>query len=278
MNSDFPAAHSMDTCWFAVDRDGHLAVFDSGEEGAVPNEAVYDSGLDVPELIALQAPQVFLATRNDENRHVQWPGFTAPECFTPRKPRWHWRFLLAKWKRSVEEWLDATSVGPLVCLLRSTDVLRKMHKDTLHSKPVDSYRVGARIERPDGCLWSVLFGSMNRRDYRLIHESGACFACAHLDEKGVADTGLYRFDNKEYGLEPYKRTAKPKTPLLLDELPEELRHAAGSIRFDGLCFAEVDCVQPLEHLPCRVYDPPPGCTYLASDMTTRRPLPPQSPV
>ena len=27
---DFPAAHSMDTTWFAVDRDGHVACFDSG--------------------------------------------------------------------------------------------------------------------------------------------------------------------------------------------------------------------------------------------------------
>ena len=36
MNTDFPAAHSMDTTWFAVDRDGHVGYFDSGEAGAVP--------------------------------------------------------------------------------------------------------------------------------------------------------------------------------------------------------------------------------------------------
>jgi hypothetical protein len=35
---DFPAGHSMDTNWFAVDKDGNIAVFDSGEEGAVPIE------------------------------------------------------------------------------------------------------------------------------------------------------------------------------------------------------------------------------------------------
>src|SRR5262245_52320304 len=35
---DFPAAHSMDTNWFAVDRDGHVAMFDSGKLGAVPTE------------------------------------------------------------------------------------------------------------------------------------------------------------------------------------------------------------------------------------------------
>ena len=36
MDMDFPAAHSMDTVWFAVDRDGHVACFDSSEDGTVP--------------------------------------------------------------------------------------------------------------------------------------------------------------------------------------------------------------------------------------------------
>ena len=35
---DFPAGHSMDTDWFAVDKDGNIAVFDSGSEGPVPIE------------------------------------------------------------------------------------------------------------------------------------------------------------------------------------------------------------------------------------------------
>src|SRR5262245_3578070 len=39
MDMDFPAAHSMDTLWFAVDRDGHIAAFHSGEAGAVPLDA-----------------------------------------------------------------------------------------------------------------------------------------------------------------------------------------------------------------------------------------------
>jgi hypothetical protein len=39
MGTDFPAAHSMDTEWFAVDRDGQVAVFVSGENGSVPADA-----------------------------------------------------------------------------------------------------------------------------------------------------------------------------------------------------------------------------------------------
>ena len=34
--SDYPAAHSMDMFWFAVDKDGNVALFDTGEGGSKP--------------------------------------------------------------------------------------------------------------------------------------------------------------------------------------------------------------------------------------------------
>ena len=36
MEPDYPAAHSMDTQWFSVDAEGHVALFDSGIDGPVP--------------------------------------------------------------------------------------------------------------------------------------------------------------------------------------------------------------------------------------------------
>src|SRR5512145_777999 len=35
---DFPAGHSMDSTWFAVDDDGEVGYFDTGEGGAMPLE------------------------------------------------------------------------------------------------------------------------------------------------------------------------------------------------------------------------------------------------
>jgi hypothetical protein len=54
MDVDFPAAHSMDTEWFAVDAAGHVAFFDSGEDGHVP-EGVGESSL-LQELWTLRHP------------------------------------------------------------------------------------------------------------------------------------------------------------------------------------------------------------------------------
>ena len=39
MEPDFPAAHSMDSSWYAIDKNGHVALFDTGAGGAIPNGA-----------------------------------------------------------------------------------------------------------------------------------------------------------------------------------------------------------------------------------------------
>ncbi|MCB9741844.1 MAG: hypothetical protein H6740_04465 [Alphaproteobacteria bacterium] len=39
-----PAAHSMDSCWFAIDQDGEVGLFETGEDGALPEFAAMGSG------------------------------------------------------------------------------------------------------------------------------------------------------------------------------------------------------------------------------------------
>ena len=41
---DYPAAHSMDSGWFAVDLEGKIAHFDTGEAGAMPADASFPTG------------------------------------------------------------------------------------------------------------------------------------------------------------------------------------------------------------------------------------------
>src|SRR5215213_6083823 len=41
MSADFPAAHSMDSCWFAVDKDGRVGFFQTGEAGAQPTRGLF---------------------------------------------------------------------------------------------------------------------------------------------------------------------------------------------------------------------------------------------
>ncbi|MFO7563141.1 MAG: hypothetical protein R6X02_10900 [Enhygromyxa sp.] len=60
---EHPAAHSMDTSWFAVDQAGHVAIFDSGEDGAVPFAALSLGGAcaadpEAKQVCELLAPQL----------------------------------------------------------------------------------------------------------------------------------------------------------------------------------------------------------------------------
>ena len=47
MPHDYPAAHSMDSVWFAVDADGRVAAFDTGENGHIPSEGNEGFGWEV---------------------------------------------------------------------------------------------------------------------------------------------------------------------------------------------------------------------------------------
>lgn len=51
--ADYPAAHSMDTIWYAVDINGAVGIFNSGETGPVPQSAVRREHGDVPRLLRI---------------------------------------------------------------------------------------------------------------------------------------------------------------------------------------------------------------------------------
>ena len=53
--TDFPAAHSTDSEWFAVDKEGRVAVFDTLEPGPLPNAGLMGQGAEyeaIDELVA----------------------------------------------------------------------------------------------------------------------------------------------------------------------------------------------------------------------------------
>ncbi len=57
---DYPAAHSMDSTWFAVDEDGHVAVFDTGEGGVAPTSDAFPMGGEAGGRNPLEPADVFL--------------------------------------------------------------------------------------------------------------------------------------------------------------------------------------------------------------------------
>jgi len=92
---DYPAAHSMDSTWFAVDEDGHIAFFDTGEGGPLPaadfpmgGEAagMHEEGLEASTMIAIllwerakNDAELRALLPDDEDTLEQWIGWEEQE-------------------------------------------------------------------------------------------------------------------------------------------------------------------------------------------------------
>jgi hypothetical protein len=163
MEADFPAAHSMDLDWFAVDEAGHVGLFSTGEDGHAPEEV------------------------RDEN------------------------ILLALWN------------------------LR-------HG--------GGAPDDEDSEFWELSADEIANR------------------------LGLFCYDYGEQfeQIAPYVRTARPKTPVHVDQLPPKIRKACKRIRFEKVNFEQAELVQPLEYFAC-VYWNDAAVAYLGADGKTVRPIP-----
>jgi hypothetical protein len=94
MDADFPAAHSMDTSWYAVDQKGNVGLFHTNEGGAVPNDAYSPvDPEDFPPEVRAEVGNPIPADQLPEEKHLfvyecQAEGPTGPYERTqaPRKP------------------------------------------------------------------------------------------------------------------------------------------------------------------------------------------------
>lgn len=78
---DVPAAHSMDTQWFAVDAEGRVGLFDTGEDGALPIEAANLGGAVEPNFDDL----VFLAAILTKAGGAGWEPRRSPPADEPTR-------------------------------------------------------------------------------------------------------------------------------------------------------------------------------------------------
>lgn len=236
---DFPAAHSMDTNWFAIDADGHLAVLDSGEGGAVPKGVTTpEDGRRFLERLGRDAPGVVWANGSVRGRHCREPGAD------PKEARGLYGVLL--FLRRLPDW-----------------------KQPSYSKLV----VGPPIESSGGAVIPVYCGSLADDVYARLHDAAGCAGCGALDGADSGNLGLFEYDCEEYDLDPYARVGVPARPLKEGDLPPELLSQVAAVRLPLVRFAQSPLFQPIEHLPCHVWGP--AETFVRSDGKTRVPMPPE---
>ncbi len=208
--TDFPAAHSMDTTWFAVDRDGRVAAFESGEAGAVPTDAYL--GEDAPPLDDL--PVTGEAVR------------VAP---------------VPPWKFEIPHTVRAEFPHPAIFHLRDEGALAAEVAAGMAVRVPSAGSAAFRVEKPDAALVDRLHAGGSCLACAHFFEDAS--------DTVAAERGLYAYEHvtENWVAGPYRLVAKPSRPARLEELPAEVRENA--IRFEGR-FEEAGLVHPMQLGPC----------------------------
>ncbi len=235
---DYPAAHSMDTLWFAMDACGHVGVFVSGEEGAVVRGAPSADHLT--------------------------------EDFRPGELAWaleHSAVLrLGRHDTSVREYSSSDS----------RKRYREARGTFILSRRASSSR-NAEFAPPrggfaDGRYW--IRGSVPPAEWERLHRGPnvTCLACSALDLMSWAGRsallGAYFFECTEYGTPPYVRGPEPASPVTVDTL-RKLMPVPPAPAFP-FCFSKKPKIQPLEWLPSARWH---GSGWIREDGTVVPPPP-----
>jgi hypothetical protein len=248
METDYPASHSMDTTWFCVDRDGHVAAFDSGEAGAAPENVRQDEGYELVRQLSRLLPAGEFAY--DLAGRIR-PGEPEPQ------------------KHYSAQFPEGSGRDQLYLMfLNSLDPVNK----------VEAGRV--RQVRAHSGL-AVVIRNPGKKLIKQLHESGACLGCfwhwERLDPEfpDAGQLGLYSYSHlcENWISGPYGREKVPLKPIHVDQLPPIIRNAVKQIRLN-LRFAETPYIQPLEHIPCASWE----TAWLSFDCKTIRPIPGQEEV
>jgi hypothetical protein len=235
MDADYPAAHSMDTVWFAVDLDGHVAYFHSSETGVVPVQADADSDARVLERLPEVLPRV-------EPLHDR-----RGRCGT---------------RGDVEHCGSVPQVSALLMFLDSPDPIR------------DELAAGRATEVGSAEGLAFVLRGISEEVYKRIHAAGACRGCfwhwVGSEDSTPEHFGLFEFGHPIWNTlaYPYERRCVPAQPVHVDQLPPDLRRAVKQVVLN-LRFGDAQLVQPAELLPCESWEP----AYLDCTGTRLRPVP-----
>lgn len=270
------AAHSMDTDWYAVDRSGRVALHRSGEEGSVPWAAHRQYWSELWEdvivaRIASASPGEPFAERTALERVLA----AASDPVEVRLVR----AILAgdEPSRAVySDWLEAqgrdrdgwTPRNRSVFLLGREEI-RKIEPESLPHEWTGVLRFESRefleLFRAEyyHAVWRDLDARLGMPDAAVIaniqqyafdvywHERAIVSAYVFEDPIEPNTIGLYEYECSYSG--PYQRRAIPRSPLLVDDLPEPLRSQLGGLRLARIDFDSTGSFDPEMFTTCQRY-------------------------
>jgi hypothetical protein len=222
---DYPAAHSMDSTWFAIDKNGFIAQFNTGEAGAMPDHVPGGQDMENFEEQLRQTGLVGEVVFDFAGRRR--PGVAdGPSFFGGPDP-------------------DDSSL----VFVRSLDLVQ------------DALREGRAREVRSATDHAVIWRGMSQEEYdRLVAADQLVGMEYYYTYEGMPDSlatrGVYVYGHtcENWIAGPYGREEVPLLPLHVDQLPPAIRQQLKQCRFDEVSFAETAHIQPAEFVACSAWD------------------------
>lgn len=219
----------MDTEWFAVDATGAVAVFDTGEDGALPSAAGTGFGPDTGSVDTRTLYRVLLSRRIERGDFTQ-PAAEIEEiaerAHAPMSALVAMREPPAGYRDEPRPEVDLCALLPEA---RFDIVSEKGPRIGLSREPLAPGEVRALVK-------TGLVVALVPEDW--FHEM--------FQDDEMSD--IFRY-GRDHGDEPgaYKRLASPARPLALDDLPEHARAEIAQLRFP-VGFADTESLHLADHM------------------------------
>jgi hypothetical protein len=250
---DFPAAHSMDTTWFAIDADGCVGIFNSSEGGAVPR--------NLPRLSEIEAIPIECSSELFDVLLKNQQGLFLYNSSVRIEPVLEQRSieLETEWKLlSVDALVEGIRFHEQYALQkhnyeRDWNMINNMVLQLSNEQVIENLKSQAEIiiRFADEKIL-IYVDKCNLEWLKKAIESEIVLAGAgdmYLEDN-LSWLGWYEYDCGEQYAAPYQRSYPIKDPLLFSDLPPEIVNHIRVTRLQNIRFSETDKIQPIEHIPC----------------------------
>lgn len=266
----FPAAHSMDTEWFAIDADGNIAIFVSGEGGAVP-QTNYSPFVESQEQDPVYLNNIFYewAKRSEDSiishsstseQILQSIGIDLSELENAGKGNLGVRFLrslidtasINEQETSIKSWQYSDTHWLLFPNCNELNILKILKND--------NWRSGDYVIRFSGQPMMLFVSYSPISTIQMLFKKGYLNYYLRLNSDSYDNTlltllGFFAYSHDHSSPAPYEQEShQPCFPLKLSNLPERLQDELSWNWFENIKFADNNRIQPIEHMKCKTWN------------------------
>jgi hypothetical protein len=238
--NDFPAAHSMDTDWFAVDAEGCVALFDSDKCGPVPVGATDRYGFEAelrPAFASLPETEIIFCTAG-------WEYFGTRDGGGPIRSGSSGIILASELG-----WLETLIVNGEARLIPSTNHFVVL-LNAATPKVIERLEASSFVLAAESAFTEPGFADPLGEPPRVIDPRDPTYWARHWL---ASRRGFFTYQMPIFGFcYPYCCEWIPKNAIRADQFPAAIWDLFRKVEFKKLRFSECPLIQPLEYLPCRV--------------------------